>query len=155
MIHETHWTGLSGLSWEREMDLQLFRHEIMRCWVGTPNQHCQTNACTAGCELVLHNESFLGATVSDSWRPVTAAFLAQNGLASTAPRCFPTEPVFGTRATTVCCGLERSARARLRMRHIGALLGRTAADQASSYSGALHDFDWGGTKFLVSPSALS
>ena len=112
-------------------------------------------ACTAGCELVLHNESFLGATVSDSWRPVTAAFLAQNGLASTAPRCFPTEPVFGTRATTVCCGLERSARARLRMRHIGALLGRTAADQASSYSGVLHDFDKSGTRFLVSTSTLS
>ena len=25
------------------MDLQLFRHEILRFWAGTPNQHCQTN----------------------------------------------------------------------------------------------------------------
>ena len=50
----------------------------------------------------------LGATVSDSWCPVTAAFLAQNGLAAAAPRCFPTEPTFGTRATTVCGGLVRS-----------------------------------------------
>ena len=31
-------------------------------------------ACTAGCELVLHNGNFLGATASDSWRPITAAF---------------------------------------------------------------------------------
>ena len=27
-MYETHWTGLSGPSWEREMNLQLFRHEI-------------------------------------------------------------------------------------------------------------------------------
>ena len=43
VMYETHWTGLSGPSWEREMDLQLFRHEILRYWAGTPNQHRQTN----------------------------------------------------------------------------------------------------------------
>ena len=43
VMHETYWTGLSGPSWEREMDLQLFWHEILRYWVGTPNQHRQTN----------------------------------------------------------------------------------------------------------------
>ena len=42
-MYETHWTGLLGPSWEREMDLQLFRHEILRYWAGTPNQHRQTN----------------------------------------------------------------------------------------------------------------
>ena len=52
-------------------------------------------AYTARCELVPRNENFLGATASVSWRPVTAAFLAQNGfLAPTIPRCFPTEPTF-------------------------------------------------------------
>ena len=40
---ETHWTGLSGPSWEREMDLQVFCHDILRYWVGAPNQHRQTN----------------------------------------------------------------------------------------------------------------
>ena len=29
-MYETHWTGLSRQSWEREMDLQLSRHEILR-----------------------------------------------------------------------------------------------------------------------------
>ena len=35
-MYETHWTGLSRPSWEREMDLQLFRHEILRHGAGTP-----------------------------------------------------------------------------------------------------------------------
>ena len=43
VMHETHWTGLSGPSWEGEMYLQVFRHEILRYWVGTPIQHLLTN----------------------------------------------------------------------------------------------------------------
>ena len=43
VMYETHWMGLSGPSWEREMDLQLFRHEILRYWAGNPNQTRQTN----------------------------------------------------------------------------------------------------------------
>ena len=43
MMYETHWTGLSRPSWDREMDLQLAHHEIWRYWAGTPNQHRQTN----------------------------------------------------------------------------------------------------------------
>ena len=43
MMYETHWTGLSRPSWEREMDLQLSRHAILRYWEGTPNRHRQTN----------------------------------------------------------------------------------------------------------------
>ena len=42
-MYNTHWTGLSGPSWEQEMDFQLFLHEILRYWAGTPNQHRQTN----------------------------------------------------------------------------------------------------------------
>ena len=37
-----NWTGLSGPSWKREMDLQPFCHELLRCWAGTPNQRRQT-----------------------------------------------------------------------------------------------------------------
>ena len=43
VVYDTHWTGLSGPSWQREMDLQLFLHEILRYWAGTPNQHRQPN----------------------------------------------------------------------------------------------------------------
>ena len=43
VMYETRWTGLSGPSWEREMELQLFRYEIVCCWAGTPNQHRLTN----------------------------------------------------------------------------------------------------------------
>ena len=42
-MYNTHWTGLSGPSWEQEIDFQLFLHEILRYWAGTPNQHRQTN----------------------------------------------------------------------------------------------------------------
>ena len=42
-MYETHWTGLSRLSWEREMDLQLSRQQILLYWAGIPNQHRQTN----------------------------------------------------------------------------------------------------------------
>ena len=55
---------------------------------------------------------------SVSWSPAAAAFRAQIGFAAIAPRCFPTEPTFGTRATTVCGGVGRSARARLRIGYI-------------------------------------
>ena len=42
-MYETHWMGLSGSSWEREMDLQLFRDELLRYRAGTPNQNRQNN----------------------------------------------------------------------------------------------------------------
>ena len=42
-MYETHWAGLSRPSREREMDPQLSRHEMLRYWAGTPNQHRQIN----------------------------------------------------------------------------------------------------------------
>ena len=45
VMYETHWTGLSGPSWEREMDLQLFCYDILRYWAGTPNQYRQPTVC--------------------------------------------------------------------------------------------------------------
>ena len=42
VMYETLWTGLSGPSWEREIDLQLFRREILRYRAGIPD-HRQTN----------------------------------------------------------------------------------------------------------------
>ena len=72
---------------------------------------------------MLNNGNFLGTTVSDFWRTDTAAFLAQNGLAATAPRFFSTELTLITRATTVCGGLGTSARARLRIGYIWCAFG--------------------------------
>ena len=43
VVYETHWTGLPRSSWEREMDLQLSRHHILRYTAGTPNERRQTN----------------------------------------------------------------------------------------------------------------
>jgi hypothetical protein len=43
VMYETHWTGLLRPSWEREMDLQHSRHQILLYWAGNPNQHRQTN----------------------------------------------------------------------------------------------------------------
>ena len=51
--------------------------------------------------MTLHNGNVVGVTASDSWRLTTAVFRVPNGVAATAPRCFPTEPTFGARATTV------------------------------------------------------
>ena len=43
LMYETHWTGLSRPSWEREMDLQLSHDKVLRYWAGIPSQHRQTN----------------------------------------------------------------------------------------------------------------
>ena len=43
VLYETHWEGLLSPSWERELDLQHFRLQILRYWSGTPSQHRQAN----------------------------------------------------------------------------------------------------------------
>ena len=84
---------------------------MSRYWVGTPNQHRQTNRLKRRMQIGDTQRELFGKRFSHM---DTAAFLAQNGLAATALRCFPTEPTFGARATTVCGGLGRSARPRPR-----------------------------------------
>ena len=42
-MYETRWTGLSRPSWEWQMELLLSRHENLRSWADTPNQHRHTN----------------------------------------------------------------------------------------------------------------
>ena len=39
VMYKMNWTRLSRPSWERDIDLQLSRHERLRYWAGTPNQH--------------------------------------------------------------------------------------------------------------------
>ena len=103
-MYETHRTGLYRPSWDREMEFQLSHHEILTYWAGIPNQHRQTNRLYRRMQIGATQRELLGVAASDSWRSATAAFLTQNGLAATTPRCFSTEPTLGTRATTVCGG---------------------------------------------------
>lgn len=43
VMYETHWKGLLRPSWEREMDLNDWRKQILLYWLGNPDQHKQTN----------------------------------------------------------------------------------------------------------------
>ena len=45
-------------------------------------------------------EVFLEVTASVFWHPAMAACRALTGFAATTPRCFPAEPILGTKATT-------------------------------------------------------
>ena len=42
VLYKAHWSGLSELSWEEEMDLHLSRSHSLRYWAGTPDHHRQT-----------------------------------------------------------------------------------------------------------------
>ena len=118
VMYETHWTGLYRPSWEREMDLQLYRHEILRYWASAPNRHRQTNRRYRRMRIGVAQREFSRRNDERFLAPGYGSFRTQNGLAATAPRCFPTETTFGTRPTTACGGLGRSVRARLRMGYI-------------------------------------
>ena len=39
VLYETHWNGILRPTWEREMDLQTFRHLILAYWVNGPDHH--------------------------------------------------------------------------------------------------------------------
>ena len=68
VMYETHWTGLTRPSWEREMDLQLSRQQILLYLAGTPNQHRQTNR--------LYRQMRIGAAQRELSRANGERFLA-------------------------------------------------------------------------------
>ena len=112
-------------------------------------------ACTAGCELVLHNEKFLGATPSVfcAWIRLRSELrmvspLQHYGASQRSPRL-----VQGRRPFVVAWEDQREHDHEGGI--FGALFGRPGADQASSSSGALHDFGRSSTRFLVPTSTLS
>ena len=39
VLYETHWNGILRPTWERELDLQAFRHLILAYWVNGPDHH--------------------------------------------------------------------------------------------------------------------
>ena len=38
VMYETHWEGLSSITWERESDLKNFSRHIPEYWMSTPRQ---------------------------------------------------------------------------------------------------------------------
>ena len=38
VMYETHWEGLSSITWEREIDLRNFSRYILEYWMSTPRQ---------------------------------------------------------------------------------------------------------------------
>ena len=38
VMYETHWEGLSSITWEREIDLKNFSRHILEYWMSTPRQ---------------------------------------------------------------------------------------------------------------------
>ena len=36
VMYETHWEGLSSITWEREIDLENFSRHILEYWMSTP-----------------------------------------------------------------------------------------------------------------------
>ena len=39
VLYKTHWNGILRPTWEREMDLQAFRHLILAYWANGPDHH--------------------------------------------------------------------------------------------------------------------
>ena len=121
----------------------------------TPDQHRQTNRLYRRMRIAWHSVNFPATTANVFWRPATLASHAQGGFAATTTRCSPMEPMFGTRATTGCDGLENQREYDGGWSIPGPSFGRPGADQASSPSGALLDLNGDRTRFLVPPSSRS
>ena len=64
--YETHWTGLSTPSREREMDFQLFGTRYYATGPALQTRTAKSTVCTAGCKLVLHSGNLHGVTASVS-----------------------------------------------------------------------------------------
>ena len=57
VLYKTHWQGLLRPSWEREMDLSDWRRQVLLYWLGTPDQHRQTNRLYHQMRIVLRRAS--------------------------------------------------------------------------------------------------
>ena len=114
-MYETTGRALYGASGEQEAAAAFSPSDIALLGRHS-HRHRQTNHLYRW--MRIGAVKIFGATAGDSYHPVTVPFLARNGLASTPPRCVPTEPTFGTLPTMGCGGLGRSARARPRMGYV-------------------------------------
>ena len=149
MIYKTYWVGLSETSREGEIDLQHSRIQISRYWDSTPDQRGQLNR--------LSRRMRIGVAQSESYQGIRTCFGAQlrlrhaHGVASPLPRHSAPQGspplVQGRRWVVVVWENQREydcGRGTSR-----SFFGRSEADYTSSPSGALHGFDGGRTRFLV------
>ena len=138
---ETHWTELSRPSWDRDMNLQLSRHEIF-CAAGPARQISTAKpTCTAGCELVLHKGNFLeyrrafpGVRLRLRSARRLASPLQRHGASQRNPLLLQ-----GRRRFVVTWEDQRDHDYGWGI--FGAFFLCPGTDQASSSSGALQDFD--------------
>ena len=104
VMYETHWTGLSRPSWEREMDLQLSRQQILLCLAGAPNRQRQTNRLRRQMRIGAVQRELSRANGEQIVALATAASRALAGYATAAPWCSPKGPIFGAKPITDCGG---------------------------------------------------
>ena len=148
VMYETHWTGLSGPSWDREMDLQLFHHDSESATPNQPPVPPDANCCCTTGTFSEQRRAIPGARLRLRSSRRMAQSLQHHAVSQRSP------PLVQSHRRFVVAWEDRRDRD-YGWGIFGALLERPGADQASSYSGALHDFGRSGTKFLVSTSTLS
>ena len=155
VLYKTHCVRLSEPSWEWEMDLQLSRTHVLSYWAGTPTSTAKRPTFTTGCALARHSLSSPGTTVN-FW-VAGLRLRPSRGMASPLPRHRAPQGspllIQGRRWVVVASKNQREYNCGWRIP--GPILGRPEADQASSPSGALHDFSGGRTRFLMLPGLRS
>ena len=108
VLYQTHWVGLSELSLEREMDLQLSCTHISRYWAGIPDQHRKIHRLCRRMRISTARRELPRNNRERSLVPGYAYFSRANprsGLHATATRCSPIDLTFGTIATMGYGGL--------------------------------------------------
>ena len=155
MLYKTHWVRLSEPSLEREMDLHLSRSHILRYWAGTPDQHRQTNR--------LYRRMRIGAAQRELSRnngervlaPGYACVSRAEWLRRYRDTVLPKGARFWYKGNDGFWWVGKSLRVRRRMGYSWSEFGRSGADQAPSFPGALHTLNGGRMRFLVPAGSRS
>ena len=109
VLYETHWNGILRPTWEREMDLQAFRHPFLPIGRMVQTTTNLTPGNTNNCELTLPRAKSPSPTANATYRVLTDLSLTT----STAPAFYPllclSEPPFGTIPLMALGGLGKSS----------------------------------------------
>ena len=109
VLYETHWNGILRPTWERELDLQAFRHLILAYWANGPD-HYQPN--TRKYQQLRINAAARETARAKGDRHLPSSYRLTL-TTSTAPTFYPllclSEPPFGTIPLMVLGGLGKSS----------------------------------------------